>query len=275
MLYAKGGDREQAREQALAAIHYANSDVAIVVAAGTALEQTGWDSDAINVYAQALYLDLNLANSPFWRGSQFRQDHFDDIVDNSVLVFNPCAVLDLMNAGAPVGAANANALSDCTKHVLADQSDQAAKVALGETLILRNDLDGAFALIDDAVKRQPDFGPARTALGRYYAAAGDLDRARAEWLRAGQLNETDALVLLGDSYSAGQVPQEVIDALRGKLNEASSYIQFDLPNILYYRFKFYRAAPAQLILPGDWQKALPGPYVLAQDALKRWTASAP
>ncbi len=270
LLLAAQGDREQAREQALAAIHYANSDVAIVVAAATALEKTGWDNDAIDVYAQALYLDLNLANSPFWRGSQFRQDHFNDILSHSVLVFNACAVLDLINAGAPVGAADTHALSDCTKHVLDDQSDQAAKVALGEALIQRNDLEGAFALIDDAVKRQPDFGPARTALGRWYSAKGELAHARAEWLRAGQLNETDALVLLGDTYPAGQVPQQVIDTLRGKLNESASYIQFDLPNILYYRFKFFRAAPVQLILPGDWQQAVPGPYALAQDALKRW-----
>ncbi len=271
LLLAAAGNRDQARAEALQAIRYANSDVATVLAAGTALENSGWDDDAMSAYAQVLYLDLDLAGSPFWRGSQFRQDHFNDIVGRSVLVFSPCAVLKLTLEGAPVGSADAQALADCTKHVLDDPGDQAAKVTLGQALIQRGDLDAAFVLLDDAVKRQPDFGPARTALGRWYAAKGDLGRARTEWLRAGQLNETDALVLLGDSYPAGQVPSEVIDALRSKLNEAASEVQFDLPNILYYRFKFFRGAPVQLLLPGDWQQAVPGPYALAQNALARWS----
>jgi hypothetical protein len=67
------------------------------------------------------------------------------------------------------------------------------------------------------------------------------------------------------------VPSEVITALRSRLNEAASEVQFDLPNILYYRFKFFRGAPIQLLLPGDWQQAVPGPYALAQSALARWT----
>jgi O-antigen ligase/Tfp pilus assembly protein PilF len=269
LLFAAQGDRQQAREQAITAIHFANSDVAIVLAAGTALEKTGWDNDAIDVYSQALYLDPNLANSAFWRGSEFRQSHFDAIFAHSVLVFNPCVVLDLLNAGAPIQSST-HALSDCTKHVIENQSDQGAKVTLGEALLQEGDLEGSFALIDDAVKRQPDFGPGRTALGRWYAAKGDIDHARHEWLRAGQLNETDALVFLGDSYPTGQVPQQVIDTLKSKLNGAGSYVQFDLPDILYYRFKFFRASPVQLMLPGDWQQAVPGPYALAQDALKRW-----
>ena len=271
LLFAESGERAQARAAAQQAIRYANSDVATVLAAATALEKTGWEDDALNAYAQVLYLDLNLADSPFWRGSEFRQQRFNDIVSRSVLVFSPCSVLDLTLAGAPVGSANAQALADCTRHVLDNPGDQAAKVTLAEALIQQSDLNAAFALLDDAIHRQPDFGPARTALGRWYATTGDTERARAEWLRAGQLDETEALVLLGDSYPPGEAPPEVIAALRSKLNEASSEVQFDLPNILYYRFKFQRGAPVQLLLPGDWQQAVPGPYALAQGALARWT----
>ena len=271
LLLAESGERAQTRAAARQAIRYANSDVATVLAAGTALEKTGWDDDALDAYAEALYLDLNLADSPFWRGSEFRQQRFNDIVGRSVLVFSPCSVLDLTLAGAPVSSANGQALVDCTQHVLDDPGDQAAKVTLAEALIQRGDLDTAFTLLDEAIQRQPDFGPARTALGRWYVTTGDTDRARAEWLRAGQLDETEALVLLGDSYPPAEVPPEVIGALRSKLDEASSAVQFDLPNILYYRFKFQRAAPVQLLLPGDWQQAVPGPYALARDALARWT----
>ena len=271
LVLAESDERDDARAAALKAIRYANSDVATVLAAGTALERTGWEDDALDAYAQALYLDLNLADSPFWRGSEFRQERFDDIVGRSVLVFSPCSVLDLTLAGAPVGSANTQALAGCTQRVLDDPGDQAAKVTLAEALIQQGDLTAARALLDDAIARQPDFGPARTALGRWYATSGDLGRARAEWLRAGQLDHTEALVLLGDSYTAGEVPSEVIGALRSKLDEASSEVQFDLPNILYYRQKFQRAAPVQLLLPGDWQQAVPGPYALAQAALARWT----
>jgi len=120
------------------------------------------------------------------------------------------------------------------------------------------------------VTRFPDFGAGRTALGRWYAALGDLDRARLEWLRAGQLGEVEALVLLGDSDPPGQVPPEVADTLRAELRTVASQVQFHLTGILYYRFKFFRASPYVILLPGDWRDAVPGRYTRATDALARW-----
>ena len=70
-------------------------------------------------------------------------------------------------------------------------------------------MDAAFEHLDFAVKRQPDFGPARTELGRWYQAKGNLDEARRQWVLGGQLNEPESLLLLGDSYPTGQVPADV------------------------------------------------------------------
>ena len=81
----------------------------------------------------------------------------------------------------------------------------------------------------------------------------------------------EALVLLGDSYPAGQVPDEVVDALRSELRGAASQVQFHLTGILYYRFKFFRASPITMLLPGEWQDAVPARYAEANAALARWT----
>jgi hypothetical protein len=80
----------------------------------------------------------------------------------------------------------------------------------------------------------------------------------------------EALVLLGDSYPAGQIPSEVVDRLRSELRGATSQVQFHLTGILYYRFKFFRGSPITILLPGDWQQAIPARYSEAQDALRRW-----
>jgi hypothetical protein len=45
--------------------------------------------------------------------------------------------------------------------------------------------------------------------------------------------------------------------------------------ILYYRFKFYRASPITIILPGPWQEAVPARYARAREALDRWTGQQP
>lgn len=272
LLLAEVGQREEARSEALAALRFANSDLAVVLAAATALEAADWDEDAVEAYAQALYLDLGLADSPFWRGNSFRRTHFQEIVGRSALVFNPCALLRLATLGAPAGPLTGDeALAACAQQVTANPGDEGGKVALAEALIERGGLDEAYGLLDQVLTRQPDFGPARTALGRWYAARGDLDAAREQWLRAAQLDEVEALVLLGDSYPPGEVPPEVADALRSELREAASQVQFHLTGILYYRLKFFRASPIQILLPGEWQEAVPGRYDRAQQALARWT----
>ncbi|MDZ4278218.1 MAG: hypothetical protein U1B78_03670, partial [Dehalococcoidia bacterium] len=118
---------------------------------------------------------------------------------------------------------------------------------------------------------QPDNGPARTAFGRWHTAKDDVDAAREQWLLAAQLNDVEALVFLGDSYPEGEVPGEVVSALRSELDRSASEVQRHLIGILYYRFKFQRASPHTILLPGEWQQAVPGDYARAQDALERWT----
>ena len=275
LLLAEAGEREEARTAALAALRFANSDPAVVLAAGTALEASNWDDEAVQAYARVLFLDAGLADSPFWSDNPFRLTRFSEIVGRSALVFNPCALLRLASAPVPAGPlTREEAFAACSEQVLANPAQAASRVALAEALIEDGAFDRAFAHLDYVLARQPDNGPARTALGRWYADQGDLEQARDQWLQAGQLEEVGALVLLGDSYPAGDVPEEVIDALRSELRGATSQVQFHLTGILYYRFKFFRQSPVAILLPGEWQDAVPARLSRARSALARWTSEA-
>src|SRR3974390_1864421 len=99
-------------------------------------------------------------------------------------------------------------------------------------------LDAARQHLDFAVQRQPDFGPARTELGRWYAEKGNLDEARHQWVIGGQLDEPESLLLLGQSYPAGQVPGDVRNRLQSLLGTVGSSVQDDLVSILYYRMHY-------------------------------------
>lgn len=271
LLLAGTTDRAGARDEALSAITFANSDPAVVLAAATALEQARWDEDAIEAYAQALFLDANLADSPFWSESAFRVANFADIVGHSALVFNACTLLRLSMADVPGGPLTRDeALARCGEQVALTPGDPGARVTLALALLDDGVYDQSVAQLDAVLDRAPDYGPARTALGSWHDAQGRTDDARREWVRAGRLGEVEALVLLGDSYPAGQVPSEVVDTLRAELNSATSEVQFHLIGILYYRFKFFRGSPVTILLPGEWQQAVPAHYARAQDALARW-----
>jgi O-antigen ligase/Flp pilus assembly protein TadD len=275
LLYADSEQAGQARAEAQKAIRYANRDPSVVLAAGYALEKVGEDDAAIEAYATVLYFDVDLADSPFWRGTTFRQQHFDDIIGSSAIIFNACALLNLSNHGAPAGTfTRAQSLEACRQHVADTPADLGAKVTLAEALI-RSSAPAAQsrALLDEVLNKQPDFGPALTALGLWYKTQGDIGGARKHWVRAGQLNETEALVMLGDTYPANAVPQEVIDALRSRTDKATSEVQLPLTTILYYRRSFYRGSPIDILLPGDWQTAMPGRFARALDALQRWSAA--
>jgi len=272
LLLTETADRDATRDEALAALEFANSDPAVVLAAATALERAGWDGDAIEAYKQALFLDVNLVDSPFWNETPFRGEHFGEIVGQSALVFNPCTLLRLAMAEVPAGPLTRDeALSRCREHLFYHPDDQSARVTLAGALLADGAYDESFAHLDAVLDREPDYGPGRTTLGRWHAAQGQTEDARREWLRAGQLDEVEALVLLGDSYPAGEAPAEVVDRLRSELRGATSQVQFHLTGILYYRFKFFRGSPNTILLPGDWQHAVPARYAEAQEALARWT----
>ncbi|MGB2695920.1 MAG: tetratricopeptide repeat protein [Dehalococcoidia bacterium] len=272
LLLAKGGDRNRARDEALAALEFANSDPNATLVAATALEEANWGDEAVAAYARALFLDAGLADSPFWDTTPFRQTRFPDIIGSSALVFNQCLQMRLALAGLPHGdLPRDQALDACRQQVQAAPNNDQARIELANALIQTGDLTAARTHIDYVLARKPDLGLARTALGRWYAAQGNTDTAREEWLRAGQLGETDALVLLGDSYPPGQAPSEVVRSLRGRLH--GKYVDRDLVGILYYRFKFQRRSPGTIFLPGEWRRAVPGPIARAQDALDRWATA--
>lgn len=272
-LLAESSDRQGARTEAELALKYANRDLAVVLVAGSALEQANWGDEAVEAYSIALFLDAGLAGSTFWQSTPFRQDRFPDIISRSVLVLNPCLMLRLHLEGvAAISVSRQEALEDCRASASAS-GIAAEKTTLAAALIEDGDLAGARALLDDVLDREPDYGPARTTLGSWYAAQRQTGDARAQWLRAGELGEVEALVLLGDTFLPGQVPQEVIDRLRGELNDAASQVQFHITGILYYRAKFFRGAPNITLLPGDWTQAVPARYADARDAVERWEAA--
>jgi len=270
LLLSQTDDREGARAAALNALRYSNRDAAVALVAGTALEASNWGDDAIRAYAEAIFHDLGLADSPFWSNSEFRVARFDDVVSNSAVILNACALLWLHGQPVPpIPVPRQEALAGCVEKVLAENTRE-DRVVLAEALIDDGKIDLAFEQIDHVVNVYPDYGAARTALGRWYEAIGDMERAREEWLRAGQLEDVEGLRLLGDSYPAGEVPQAVIDAMRGELRGVTSEVQFHLTGILYYRYKFFRESPRTILIPGEWRDAVPGRYVRASEALERW-----
>ena len=268
LLLAEAGDRVGARAQALAALDFANSDPMVVLAAGATLESTNWGEEAADAYALALSLDPDLADSPFWAESPFRETGFSDIMASSALSSSPCLSLRLTTESL----ARDEALAGCRRQVAADPDDTDGRVALAGALIEDGSLAEAFADLDYVLTRQPDNGPARTALGRWHDGQGELVEARHQWLRAGQLGELEAWVLLGDSYPLHQVPTEVVEALRSELRRAEE--ERSLASTLYYRAKFFRASPETILLPGEWQQAVPGRIVRAEEALASWTSGA-
>ena len=135
-------------------------------------------------------------------------------------------------------------------------------------------MPGAFGHFNYAVNRQPDFGPARTELGRWYQVQGDIEAARHQWVVGAQLDELDSAVLLGNSYATGQVPSQVRDRLEELLKTRGSSIQNDIVSVLYYRMRYGRLSPVLALIPGDWSTAVPRPYADAQAALARWNSAA-
>ncbi len=270
LLFAEAGEPDRVLEEAAAAQRVANSDPAVVLAVGTALERSNLGEEAVDAYARALRLDAGLTDSPFWSESPFRRTRFVDIVGRSSLAFGPCTLLGPSEDAPPTPLSHDEALAGCRATVAAAPGNLLARVDLATALVDEGQLDEASLHLDYVIARQPDLGPARTALGRWYQANGLVDKAREQWLQAGQLNDFEGLILLGDTYPEGQVPSQIVERLRSELDRAASEVQLHITGILYYRFRFYRASPITIILPGEWQNAVPARYARAQDALTRW-----
>ena len=134
------------------------------------------------------------------------------------------------------------------------------------------DYQSAHDLLTYVIARQPDLARARTVMGEWYSSQGDVTRAREEWTTGGQLGEAESLLLLGDSYPAGQVPAEVVDRLRKLAPDASGGVRSYAIGWVYYRMKFGRQEPAgNVLLPGQWLDAVPSLYERVQQALQSWS----
>ncbi len=271
-----GRDDDAAREAQIARL--AVYHVPPVLLAGEVYEKIGRTADAVDTYAEVISMDAGLADSAFWQGTAFRRDHFDEILQRSSFGLNACTqgayIVQAHRSDPQSPLAGLDTAAEGCKFLLfaSFPNDLTLRVELAKIMMEQGQLDAAFEHLDFAVKRQPDFGPARTELGRWYEAKGDLDEARHQWVVGGQLNEPESLLLLGDSYPPGQVPGDVPDRLATLLEGFGSSVQNDVISILYYRIRYGRLSPRLALIPGDWQTAVPRLYAEMTLAADRWRA---
>jgi tetratricopeptide (TPR) repeat protein len=253
--------------------------VAPVLLAGEVYEDLHRDADAISTYGQVISMDAGLANATFWQQTEFRRTHLGEILKASVIGINACTFGAYLVEGHRYDAQSSLAeLDDASKgcQYLAyagGANDLSLRVNLAQILMQQGDMPAAFGHLDYAVRRQPDFGPARTELGRWHQAEGDIEAARHQWVVGSQLDELESARLLGDSYPDGQVPAQVRDRLEELLKTRGSSIQNDIVSVLYYRLRYGRLSPLLALIPGDWSSAVPRPYAAAQASLARWDAA--
>ncbi len=277
--YQLAGRPDDAVREAAKTRYIARYHVQPVLMVGEIYEDMGRTDDAIDTYAQVISTDAGLTDSSYWDATPFRRKHFDEIVARSALGINPCT------HGAYLVEAYGNAADlpptrldtdakGCQLLVFSRPTDLVLRVAFAKILMAQGKLDDAFTHLDYAVRRQPDFGPAHTRLGRWHQAKGDVDEARHQWVLGSQLDEAESLLLLGDSYPAGAVPSDVISRLRKLIENAPTRVTNDLVSILYYRMKYARVSPVVSMIPGPpprgWQDAEPRVYAQMRAALARW-----
>lgn len=254
--------------------------VAPVLVAGNVYEDLGRTTDAISTYGQVISMDAGLANSTFWQGTAFRREHLDEILKASVIGINPCVYGAYLVEGYRFDPQSSlDGLGDAAegcRYLLftGGTNDLTLRVSMARIEMQQGNMEAAFGHLDYAVNRQPDFGLARTELGRWYQAQGDLDSARHQWVVGSQLDQLESAQLLGDSYAAGEVPSQVRDRAEELLKTQGSSIQNDIVSVLYYRMRYGRVSPVFAMIPGDWSTAVPRPYAAAVESLARWEREA-
>lgn len=267
------GRDEEARSEALEAQRLAGADPTVLLAAADVLEDIGAEDDAIETYAMAITRMSSLAGSSFWTASDFRREHYQEIIDRSALALNPCGkgrVLAQIGEEQALSPGPAGLVEDCALSVLGNPDNVEARVDFGEMLMALGDYDQARDHLKLAVQRQPDFGRGRTALGKWYAHEGDVEGARQEWILGSQLGEAESMVLLGDTYPPGRVPEKLIRRLEGLEPMWAGPVRYYEIGYVYYHMKFARQSPPSTLLPGDWQTAMPREYTITMAALQRW-----
>lgn len=271
-----GRQEDAAREAQIARL--AAHHVPPVLAVAEVYEDMGYDDAAIDTYGQVLSMDASLADSSFWELTVWRRSHFDEIVEASILGLNPCTFGGYLvealrrdeDAAAPADLGGAE--QGCKLLLLSAPNDLVLRVALAKIQSETGGRDDAFGHLMYAADRQPDFGPARTELGRWYTEDGDLPSARHQWVIGEQLNEPESVMLLGNSYRPQDRPAALEGRLRELLDGFGSSVQNDVISVLYYRLRYGRLSPVWAIIPATWQTAVPRIYADMRDTLARWEA---
>jgi tetratricopeptide (TPR) repeat protein len=277
--YALAGRADDAKAEAKKTRYIARFHVPPILAAGEVFEMIGDTDDAIDTYGQVISMDSGLADALFWQDTAFRREHVDAILEKSSLGYNPCtygAYLVQVHRSDPASSLDAleRASKGCQLLLFSLPNDLVLRVSFAKILMAQGQIDDARGHLEFAVNRQPDFGPARTELGRLYEKQGDLEKARHEWVVGGQLEEAESILLLGNSYAAGQVPRVLIDRLQTLVGGSGSSIQNDIVSVLYYRLKYGRQSPRWAMIPGDWSRAVPRLYQQMTTAVQTWEQSA-
>ncbi len=273
--YLFAGRERDAADEAQKTRFIARFHVPPVLAAAEVYEALGRTDDAVATYGQALSMDAGIADSPYWQMTDFRRQHFDEILHRSAIGVNQCTEGAFLvqahqsDASAPLGGLD-QASQGCQYLAFAYPNDLVLRVAFAKILMQQGRMDEARSHLQYAIDRQPDFGPARTELGRWYQLNGDIEDARAQWVTGAQLDEAESVLLLGDSYPAEQRPAGLDDRLESLLQTTGTSIRNDAIAILYYRMRYGRVSPIDTMVPGDWQQAIPRLYRDMQDTLARW-----
>ncbi|HYM14265.1 MAG TPA: O-antigen ligase family protein [Dehalococcoidia bacterium] len=273
--YQLAGQPAAAADEAQKTRFIARYHVPPVLMVGEVYEALGRTNDAVDTYAQVISMDAGLADSTYWQETAFRRQHLADILRRSALGINPCtegAYLVQAHRYDPRAslAGLAAASNGCQLLVFARPDDLVLRVSFAKILEQQGRSSDALGHLQFAVKRQPDFGPARTELGRWYQAAGNLSEARHQWVVGGQLDEAESVMLLGDSYPAGHRPAGLADRLAALLKTSGSSVQNDIYSVLYYRMRYARLSPVAAMIPGDWKSAVPRLYAEMTASLARW-----
>jgi tetratricopeptide (TPR) repeat protein len=275
-MLADGGRNDEARDAALEAQRFAGADDAVLLVAAGVLEDVGAEPEAVQAYALAITRSPSIADSQFWQESDFRRSHYLEIISYSLISLSPCATGNLV-AHIPAGAPSPSKLQlpalrdSCAAVAAGDPANLGGRVDLAEISMALGDYATARDLLVDVLSRQPDSGHAHTVMGEWYAAQGDVARAREDWTTGGQLDDAESLLLLGQSYPAGQVPAEIVDRLDRLAPSTGGGARSYAIGWVYFRMKFDRQEPAgSVLLPGEWQNAVPSLYDRIQQALERW-----
>ena len=279
-MLASAGRDDEARDAALQAKRFAGADSTVLLAAAGVLEDVGAEAEAVLTYSEAVTRTSSIVDSQFWQQSDFRRQHYEEIFGHSLISISPCARGNLAahrsSSGAPpVTDLDLPALRDkCAARVSNDPGGLAGRIELAEISMALGDYQSAHDQLTYVIGRQPDLGRARTVMGEWYAAQGDVTRARQEWTVGAQLDEAESLLLLGESYPAGQVPAEVVKRLSDLAPGVSGGTRSYEIGYVYYRMKFGRQEPAgNVLLPGDWQNAVPALYDRIERALEQWRSA--